>query len=179
MIRYERFGLGVTWNEEYGTVEDAEQFGWLIGYSPYHNVHEGTAYPSTLFPVFEGDTRVDPLHARKLAAALQHATSAPIEERPVLYCMEAEAGHAARSVSKTIALFADLWGFMAAESGTGSGADRRLSESWRKSRRATACRLPASFRTRPTATSRNRSHTKVFCVHTDPLMWRCFPTSFR
>jgi len=117
MIRYERFGLGVTWDEEYGTVEDAEQFGWLIGYSPYHNVHEGTAYPSTLFPVFEGDTRVDPLHARKLAAALQHATSAPIEERPVLYCMEAEAGHAARSVSKTIALFADLWGSMAAEVG--------------------------------------------------------------
>lgn len=117
MIRYERFGLGVTWNEEYGTVEDAEQFGWLIAYSPYHNVREGTAYPSTLFPVFDGDTRVDPLHARKLAAALQHATSAPIGDRPVLYRMESEAGHAARSVSKTIALFADLWGFMAAEVG--------------------------------------------------------------
>ena len=117
MIRYEQHGLGVSWNEEYGTVEDPEQFGWLYAYSPYHNVHKGTAYPSTLFMVFDGDTRVDPLHARKLAAALQHATSAAITDRPILYRMEPEAGHAARSVSKTVALFADMWGFMAAELG--------------------------------------------------------------
>ena len=117
MIRYEQHGLGVTWNEEYGTAEDPEQFGWLIAYSPYHHVHEGTAYPATLFTVFDGDTRVDPLHARKLAAALQHATSAPIGDRPVLYRVEREAGHAARSVSKTVGLFADMWGFMAAQLG--------------------------------------------------------------
>jgi prolyl oligopeptidase len=117
MVRYERFGLGVTWNEEYGTVEDAEQFGWLIGYSPYHHVHEGTAYPATLFPVFDGDSRVDPLHARKLAAALQHATSAAPADRPVLLRLEREAGHAARSVSKTVGVSADMWGFMAAQLG--------------------------------------------------------------
>jgi prolyl oligopeptidase len=117
MIRYERFGLGVTWNEEYGTVEDPEQFGWLLAYSPYHHVHEGTAYPATLFTVFDGDTRVDPLHGRKLAAALQHATSATITEQPVLYRMEREAGHAARSVSKSVGLIADTLGFLAAQSG--------------------------------------------------------------
>ncbi|WP_194926173.1 prolyl oligopeptidase family serine peptidase [Catenulispora pinisilvae] len=117
MIRYEQFGLGVTWNEEFGTAEDPEQFGWLIAYSPYHNVHEGTAYPATLFPVFDGDSRVDPLHARKLAAALQHATSAPVTERPVLLRLEREAGHAARSVSKTVGVYADMWAFLAAQLG--------------------------------------------------------------
>jgi prolyl oligopeptidase len=117
MIRYEQHGLGVTWNEEYGTVDDPEQFGWLIAYSPYHHVHEGTAYPATMFTVFDGDSRVDPLHARKLAAALQHATSAPIEDRPVLYRLEREAGHGARAVSRTVGVLADMWGFLAAQLG--------------------------------------------------------------
>lgn len=117
MVRYEQHGLGITWNEEYGTVEDPEQFGWLIAYSPYHNVHESTGYPATLFAVFDSDSRVDPLHARKLAAALQHATSAPITERPVLFRAEREAGHAARSVSKTVGVYADMWGFLAAQLG--------------------------------------------------------------
>ena len=75
MVRYELFGLGRTWNDEYGTAEDPEELGWLLGYSPYHAVREGTAYPAVLFTTFESDTRVDPLHGRKLAAALQHATS--------------------------------------------------------------------------------------------------------
>jgi prolyl oligopeptidase len=117
MIRYEKHGLGVTWNEEYGTVDDPEQFGWLIAYSPYHNVHDGTAYPATMFTVFDGDTRVDPLHARKLAAALQHTTSAPVADRPVLYRLEREAGHGARSVSRTVGVLADMWGFLAAQLG--------------------------------------------------------------
>ncbi|MFL6112027.1 MAG: prolyl oligopeptidase family serine peptidase [Catenulispora sp.] len=120
MVRYEKHGLGVTWNEEYGTAEDPEQFGWLIAYSPYHNVHKGTVYPATLFTVFDGDTRVDPLHARKLAAALQHASAAdagPTRTRPILYRMEREAGHAARAVSRTVGVLADMWGFMAAQLG--------------------------------------------------------------
>ncbi|WP_344658882.1 prolyl oligopeptidase family serine peptidase [Catenulispora subtropica] len=115
MIRYEKHGLGVTWNEEYGTVEDPEQFGWLIAYSPYHNVHDGTAYPATLFTVFDGDSRVDPLHARKLAAALQHA--AGDGAGPILYRMEREAGHATRAVSRTVEVVADMWGFLAARLG--------------------------------------------------------------
>lgn len=82
MVRYQRFGLGVTWTEEYGDADDPTELGWLLGYSPYHRVTDGTAYPATLFTVFEGDTRVDPLHARKLAAALQHATSAPWQDAP-------------------------------------------------------------------------------------------------
>ena len=75
MVRYERFGLGQTWNVEYGTASDPEQLGWLLAYSPYHHVVPGTAYPAVLFTVFTNDTRVDPVHAYKMCAALQHATS--------------------------------------------------------------------------------------------------------
>ncbi|TDD84989.1 S9 family peptidase [Actinomadura darangshiensis] len=114
MARYERFGLGETWNDEYGTADDPEEFGWLIGYSPYHHVHPGTAYPAVLFTTFGSDTRVDPLHARKLCAALQHATAS---DAPVLLRNEAEVGHAARSVSRSVDLMADTLTFMAARTG--------------------------------------------------------------
>lgn len=116
MVRYQRFGLGVTWTEEYGDADDAEQLGWLLGYSPYHRVVEGTAYPATLFTVFEGDTRVDPLHARKLAAALQHATAGPA---PVLVRRETGVGHGGRALSRTIALAVDQLQFVAHATGLG------------------------------------------------------------
>ena len=45
MVRYERFGLGRTWNDEYGTAEDPTELGWLLGYSPYHAVREGDGVP--------------------------------------------------------------------------------------------------------------------------------------
>ncbi|RKS04905.1 prolyl oligopeptidase [Nocardiopsis sp. Huas11] len=113
MVRYERFGLGQLWNVEYGSADDPEQLGWLLGYSPYHNVREGTRYPATLFTVFDNDTRVDPLHARKLCALLQEATSAPLEEAPVLLRRESEVGHSARSVSRSVALSAEQLAFLA------------------------------------------------------------------
>ena len=104
MVRYEQFGLGATWNVEYGTADDPEQLGWLLAYSPYHHVREGVAYPATLFTVFDGDTRVDPLHARKMCAALQHATAG---DRPILLRREKDVGHGARSISRSVDLSAD------------------------------------------------------------------------
>ncbi|MGP3961511.1 prolyl oligopeptidase family serine peptidase [Nonomuraea sp. 3N208] len=114
MIRYEQFGLGATWNVEYGSAEDPEQFGWLRSYSPYHHVQEAVAYPATLFTVFQSDTRVHPLHAWKMCAALQHASTA---ERPVLLRNEAEVGHGARAVSRTVDLSADTLTFLATHTG--------------------------------------------------------------
>jgi prolyl oligopeptidase len=111
MIRYERFGLGATWNVEYGSADDPEEFRVLLAYSPYHNVREGVPYPATLFTVFDSDTRVDPLHARKMCAALQHATSS---DRPILLRNETEVGHGARSVSRSVELAADQLAFLAA-----------------------------------------------------------------
>lgn len=114
MVRYELFGLGRTWNDEYGTAEDPAELGWLLGYSPYHAVREGTAYPAVLITTFESDTRVHPLHGRKLAAALQHATSAAA---PVVLRREVSVGHGARAVSRTVGLAADQLAFLARYTG--------------------------------------------------------------
>ncbi|MCW2701488.1 MAG: Prolyl oligopeptidase [Blastococcus sp.] len=118
MVRYERFGLGRTWNDEYGTADDPTEFGWLLGYSPYHAVREGTAYPAVLITTFESDTRVHPLHGRKLAAALQHATSAGA---PIVLRREVSVGHGARAVSRTVGLAADQLAFLAAHTGLTPG----------------------------------------------------------
>ena len=112
MVRYEQFGLGNNWNGEYGSALDATEFGWLYAYSPYHHVRPGTRYPAVVFTVFEGDTRVDPLHARKLCAQLQYATSG---DRQVLIRRERNVGHASRAVSRTVELAADRLAFFASE----------------------------------------------------------------
>jgi prolyl oligopeptidase len=114
MVRYERFGLGQTWNVEYGTAADPEQLGWLLSYSPYHHVVPGTGYPAVLFTVFTNDTRVDPVHAYKMCAALQHATSSG---RPVLLRAEDQAGHGARAVSRSAELAGDQLAFAARHTG--------------------------------------------------------------
>jgi prolyl oligopeptidase len=70
-----------------------------------------------LFTVFDNDTRVDPVHARKMCAALQHATSAPLAERPILLRREADVGHSSGAVSRSVALSADILAFLAAHTG--------------------------------------------------------------
>jgi len=120
MVRYERFGLGETWNTEYGTAADPEQLGWLLSYSPYHHVVPGTAYPAVLFTVFTNDTRVDPVHAYKMCAALQHATSSG-PSRPVLLRAEAQVGHGPRAVSRVAELAGDALAFAARYTGLSPG----------------------------------------------------------
>ncbi|GAA3103388.1 prolyl oligopeptidase family serine peptidase [Pseudonocardia yunnanensis] len=117
MVRYEEFSLGRTWNDEYGTAADPQELGWLLSYSPYHHVRPGVAYPAVLFTVFDSDTRVDPLHARKMCAALQHDTTGDPLTRPVLLRRETDVGHGARSVSRTVALATDQLAFLAVHTG--------------------------------------------------------------
>jgi prolyl oligopeptidase len=116
MVRYERFGLGQTWNVEYGTASDPEQLGWLLSYSPYHHVVPETAYPAVLLTVFTNDTRVDPVHAYKMCTALQYATSSGAH-RPVLLRAEGQVGHGARAVSRTAELAGDTLAFAARYTG--------------------------------------------------------------
>src|SRR5690625_2344513 len=112
MVRYEKFGLGMTWNDEFGTADDPEELSWLLGYSPYHHVRSDIEYPAVLLTVSDGDTRVDPLHARKMAAALQEATIGDPGRRPILLRAEGSVGHGARAVSRTVALAADQLAFL-------------------------------------------------------------------
>ncbi|TDD28105.1 S9 family peptidase [Kribbella turkmenica] len=114
MVRYELAGLGERWVPEFGSAKDRAQFENLLSYSPYHRVVDGVKYPAVLITVFGNDTRVDPLHARKITAALQHATDGG---RPVLLRFDPDAGHATGSASKGISLAADMLAFLADETG--------------------------------------------------------------
>jgi prolyl oligopeptidase len=118
MVRYELHGLGQLWSTEYGSAADPAELAALHAYSPYHNVREGVDYPSVLFTVFDSDTRVDPLHARKMCAALQHATSG---DRPILYRREADVGHGARSVTRSVGLSVDTMAYLASRTGLSIG----------------------------------------------------------
>lgn len=113
MIRYEQFGLGRFWSHEYGSAADPVELGWLLSYSPYHHVSPQTSYPATLFTVFDGDTRVDVLHARKMCAALQAASSGSLDKRPILFRLETGVGHGARAATRTAGLAADQLAFLA------------------------------------------------------------------
>ncbi len=110
MLRYHRFLIARLWIPEYGSAEDPEQFRWLRAYSPYHHVRDGVAYPAVLLATAESDTRVDPMHARKMAARLQAATSS---DRPVLLRLEAQAGHGAgKPLNKVLDELTDTWTFV-------------------------------------------------------------------
>ncbi len=119
MVRYPHFLIARLWTDEYGDPEVAEEFGWLHAYSPYHRVADGTRYPAVLLTTAEGDTRVDPLHARKMAALLQHAGVAQ-DEHPVLFSQEGRAGHGVgKPVSKRAEEAADVLTFLAWQLGLG------------------------------------------------------------
>lgn len=90
MVRYERFSIARWWIPEYGSASDPAQFKILFSYSPYHHVRKGTKYPAVLLVTGDGDTRVDPSHARKMTAMLQNATSS---SRPVLLLYDTKSGH--------------------------------------------------------------------------------------
>jgi prolyl oligopeptidase len=93
MLRYQNFLMARYWVPEYGSSEDPEQFEFIYAYSPYHHIHEGVRYPAVFLDAGENDSRVHPLHARKMAAALQHATASDPDERPVLLWIDRTGGH--------------------------------------------------------------------------------------
>jgi prolyl oligopeptidase len=109
MVRYERFKAAQLWTSEYGSAASPEQFGWLYAYSPYHRVRDGVACPATLLTTGEEDSRVDPMHARKMAALLQAADPSAV----VLLRVEPRAGHGqGKPVTKLVPEEADVWSFL-------------------------------------------------------------------
>jgi len=110
MLRYHHFRIAKLWVPEYGSADDAHQFPWLYAYSPYHRVRDGVSYPAVLLTTAESDSRVDPMHALKMAARLQAASDS---DRPVLLRVESKAGHGAgKPLSKTIDEQSDIWCFL-------------------------------------------------------------------
>ncbi|WP_436484258.1 prolyl oligopeptidase family serine peptidase [Chitinophaga sp. ARDCPP14] len=109
MLRFQKFTIGWAWAVEYGSSDHAEQFKYLLKYSPLHNLKPGTAYPATLITTADHDDRVVPAHSFKFAATLQADNAGP---NPTLIRIETQAGHGAgKPTSKMIDEAADIWAF--------------------------------------------------------------------
>jgi prolyl oligopeptidase len=116
MIRYQRFRIAKLWVPEYGDPEKASDFEFLYKYSPYHHVREGVRYPAMLFTTAESDSRVDPMHARKMTARMQEVQQDG--SRPILIRVETKAGHGAgKPVNKLADELADELSFLLYELG--------------------------------------------------------------
>jgi prolyl oligopeptidase len=114
MLRYQNFQIAKLWIPEYGSSEDAKQFEWLYAYSPYHHVKAGQEYPAILFMTGDTDTRVDPMHAKKMAALMQaEAKNGASKDKPILLRIETKAGHGqGKPVTKQIEENTDMYSFL-------------------------------------------------------------------
>ncbi len=115
MLRYENFEFGRAWTTEYGSAENAKDFSYIVKYSPYQHVKAGTKYPAILFFTGDSDTRVDPLHARKMTALMQAANGG---DRPILLHYSLKGGHSSGvSISQLVEDYADQLAFLWNETG--------------------------------------------------------------
>jgi prolyl oligopeptidase len=116
MLRYQMFEMGRTWTTEYGSAENAKDYPYILKYSPYQNVKAGTKYPAIFFFTGDGDTRVDPMNARKMTPLMQTSNSSG---RPILLHYSLKGGHSA-GVSQTqlVQDYADEMSFLWTETGT-------------------------------------------------------------
>ncbi|MCK6544687.1 prolyl oligopeptidase family serine peptidase [Myxococcota bacterium] len=113
MIRYPLVGIGKAWIPEYGDPAKEDAFAWLRAYSPYHNLKAGTVYPALLMTSVDSDDRVDPMHARKFVAAIEHAAAGA---RPKLLRIESSAGHSGGDMrKKSVELGVDELSFLLSE----------------------------------------------------------------
>ncbi len=114
MVRYHKFLIAYLWCSEYGNPDDPEAFEWIYAYSPYHHVKENVSYPAVYTYTAESDTRVDPLHAKKMTALLQDVASRTPSKGPVLLVVESDAGHGVgKPLYKIVDEQANMWGFLA------------------------------------------------------------------
>lgn len=90
MLRYHLFDNANLWKDEFGTAEEPADFRALMSYSPYHNVHDGVAYPATMIVSGDSDQNCNPLHARKMTARLQAANAS---EHPIFLDYSRYRGH--------------------------------------------------------------------------------------
>jgi len=116
MIRFQKFLVGKWWTSEYGSADNADQFPYLLKYSPYQNVKPGTKFPAIMFTSGDSDTRVDPLHARKMAALVQHDNGG---DRPILLHYQTISGHSAGvSINQEVTDISDDLSFLWNEVGS-------------------------------------------------------------
>ena len=115
MTRYHLFDFAAGWADEYGSPEDERDFQYLLAYSPYHRVGDGITYPAVLLISGDADTRCNPMHARKMTARLQAASSSA---RPVVLDYKSAWGHTpVQPLSTRIEALTDRLAFVCHELG--------------------------------------------------------------
>lgn len=115
MLRYHKFLIARYWIPEYGDADKKEDFDYIVKYSPYQNIRLGVNYPAMLIKAGENDARVDPLHAKKMAAALQNLES---QTNPILLFVDFESGHGSgQSIDQMVENSYLEWKFIMGELG--------------------------------------------------------------
>jgi prolyl oligopeptidase len=114
MLRYQNFQIAKLWIPEYGSADDPKQFDFIYAYSPYHHVKPGEEYPAILFMTADTDTRVDPMHAKKMTALMQaEAKNGDSKDRPILLRIDSKAGHGqGKPVAKQVEDSTDMYSFL-------------------------------------------------------------------
>jgi prolyl oligopeptidase len=115
MHRYHKFLIARYWIPEYGDADQKKDFDFISKYSPYQNIRQGVNYPTMLIKAGENDARVDPLHAKKMAAALQNSES---QTNPILLFVDFESGHGSgQSIDQMVENSYLEWKFIMGELG--------------------------------------------------------------
>jgi prolyl oligopeptidase len=116
MLRFDKFTAGRYWVDDYGKPSEIEaDFRNNLGYSPYHNIKSGVAYPAIMATTADTDDRVVPGHSFKYMAALQAADTG---SAPKIIRIETRAGHGAgKPTEKQIEEAADILAFLGHHTG--------------------------------------------------------------
>jgi prolyl oligopeptidase len=109
MLRFHKFTIGWNWIADYGSSDNSDEFPFLLGYSPVHNITPNIKYPAVLVTTADHDDRVVPAHSFKYAATLQDNYKGT---NPVMIRIDTNSGHGASNTKKNIALTADLYSFI-------------------------------------------------------------------
>ena len=112
LIRFPKFTVGPALFHDMGSPDDPEEFKFLLGFSPYHNVKPGARYPAVLICAADHDDRCFPGHSYKFTAALQEAQAG---HSPILIRISRQAGHAyGKPIGELADEHADRWTFLVA-----------------------------------------------------------------
>jgi prolyl oligopeptidase len=110
MLRFHKFTIGRYWTVDYGSADDPEQFKYLLGYSPLHNISAEKDYPAVLVTTGDHDDRVVPAHSFKYIATLQEKYTG---NNPVMIRINTDAGHGAgKPTDMAIQEYTDIWSFI-------------------------------------------------------------------
>ena len=107
MRRFNQLLAGASWMGEYGNPDKPEEWAFIRGFSPYHNVDPAKTHPPILITTSTRDDRVHPAHARKMTALLME------HGKKVLYYENIEGGHGGAADNKQRAFMDALgWTFL-------------------------------------------------------------------